>query len=150
MGKLEDVMRSEISRLARKEIRAKCVPLAREVRALRRTVRGLSKTVAALAKSGGPAAVAQAAKTAKLEAEPGEVKKARFSAGLCRKLRKRLGLTQGQLGALIDVSSTTVAFWEQGRNRPTEASLSAMVALRKLGRRDVKRLIEAKGASESS
>ena len=146
MGKLEDVMRSEISRLARKEIRAKCVPLAREVRALRRTVRGLSKTVAALEKVGGAAAVAQAAKTAKLQAAPEEVKKARFSAALCRKLRKRLGLTQGQLGALISVSSTTVAFWEQGRNRPTEASKATLVALRKLGRREVKRILQGKAS----
>jgi len=148
MGKLEEVLRSEILRLARKEMRAACVPLAKEVRELKRTVRELSRALAALGTQEGEGG--EAPVVAKLEADPKDVEKARFSPGLCRKLRKRLAITQGQLAALIDVSPTTVAFWEQGRNRPTDASLSALVALRKCGRRDVKRLLEAKGALETT
>jgi len=147
MGKLEQVMRSEIGRLARKEVRATCVPLARQVRELKRAVSQLSKVVARLEKRSGAAAENRPAAVAKLEAPADEVAKARFSAGLVRKLRKRLGITQGELAALLDVSSTTVAFWEQGRNRPTEASKVGIVALRRLGRRDVKRLLESKAAT---
>ena len=57
MGKLEEALRSEIRRLARKEVRAACDPLAKQVRELRRQVAQLKKTVSA-----GPAPAA--AKTA--------------------------------------------------------------------------------------
>ncbi len=141
MGKLEETIRSEIRRLARKEIRAQCDPLARQVRELKRQV-------ARLAKAGSAGAAPTAAKAAppiELTADPGEVAKARSPAGLIKKLRKRLAVTQAELATLIDVSPTTVAFWEQGRNRPVDSSKVALVALRKLGRRDVKRLLRAKG-----
>jgi len=143
MGKMEQVLRSEIGRLARKEIKAALAPLQKEVKQLKRRVARLSKAGA----GGGPAAAAgPAAPPIELKADPEEVAKARFSAGLIKKLRKRLGVTQAELATLMDVSPTTVAFWEQGRNRPTDASKVALVALRKLGRRDIKRLLEAKGS----
>ena len=138
MGKMEEALRSEIRRLARKEIRAACGPLRKQVRTLRRQVAQLLKA--------GPAAGAAAAKASpKLEADPAEVAKARLSPGLVRKLRKRLGITQAEFATILGVSGTTVAFWEQGRNRPTEESKALIVALRKLGRRDVRRLLKARG-----
>jgi len=143
MGKMEEAMRSEIARLTSKEIRATCIPLARDVRQLKRTVAHLSRVVASLEKLGGELKEKKLAQKAKLEADPAEVEAARFSAGLIRKLRKRLGLTQAQLASLVGVSGATVTFWEQGRNRPTEANKASLVALRKLGRRDVKALLEA-------
>ncbi|MFC1806013.1 helix-turn-helix domain-containing protein [Planctomycetota bacterium] len=106
-------------------------------------MRKLSKEVAALSK--GSAAEERKAELPKLKADPAEVEKARLSPGLIKKLRKRLAISQAELAELIDVSTTTVAFWEQGRNRPTEESKAAIVALRKLGRRDVKRMLEARG-----
>jgi len=143
MAKMEQVLRSEIGRLARKEIKAALAPLQKEVKQLKRRVARLSKAGA----GGGAAAAAKpAAPPIELTADPDEVARARFSAGLIKKLRKRLGVTQTELATLMDVSPTTVAFWEQGRNRPTDASKVALVALRKLGRRDVKRLLEAKGS----
>ena len=141
MGRMEETLRSEIRRLAKKEIRVACQPLAKRVRELKRRVAQLTKTVAALEKRRGVSAAAQAAP--KLEAPAEEVAGARFSAGLIQKLRKRLGLTQSEFAQVLGVSSTTVAFWEQGRNRPTDSSKAALVALRKLGRRDVRRLLEA-------
>jgi hypothetical protein len=41
------------------------------------------------------------------------------------------------------VSGPTVVFWEQGKTRPSDQNLAGIVALRKLGRRDVKRLLAA-------
>ncbi len=143
MGKMEQVLRSEIGRLARKEIKAALAPLQKEVKQLKRRVARLSKAGAG---GGAAAAAGPAAPPIELKADPEEVAKARFSAGLIKKLRKRLGVTQAELATLMDVSPTTVAFWEQGRNRPTDASKVALVALRKLGRRDIKRLLEAKGS----
>ena len=50
MGKMEQTLKSEIIRLARKEMRATYLPLSRDVRQLKRSVSALRKTVAVLAK----------------------------------------------------------------------------------------------------
>ena len=135
MAKLEEVFRQEICRLARKEIRTALEPLVQQVRELRRQVAQLQK--------GAPAAVeVDVPEPIDLEANPDEVSKARFSAGLIKKLRRRLNITQVELATLLGTSATTVAFWEQGRNRPTDSSQTKLVALRKLGRRDVKRMLK--------
>ncbi|MFW6162196.1 MAG: helix-turn-helix domain-containing protein [Planctomycetota bacterium] len=142
MGKMEQTLRSEIQRLARKEIRSELASLTKEIKALKREVARLRKAGPAESKAkAAPAPV-------ELTASPEEVAKARFSAGLIKKLRKRLDLTQAQMASLMDVSPTTVAFWEQGRNRPTDASKASLVALRKLGRRDIKRMLEAQAAAQ--
>jgi len=79
-------------------------------------------------------------------ADEDQVKAARISAGLIRKLRKRLGLSQDQLALLVGVTSTAVAFWENGRTRPGGGKKAAIVALRKLGRREVKDILAQKAA----
>ena len=146
MGQMEPVFRSEVVRLAKKELRAACLPVARDVRKLKRAVSQLSRAVKSLSRLGEELTQKQLEEKAKLAAEPAEVETARFSAGLIRKLRKRLGATQAELARLARVSPATVAFWEQGRTRPTEPNKAALVALRKLGRRDVKRLLAAADA----
>jgi len=143
MGKIESVIRSEVVRLARKEIRATCQPVASTVRALKRQVSQLSKAVRALKKLGDSLSQQRAAEKPKLEASPEELKSARFSPQLIKKLRLRLGLTQAELARLIGVSSPSIAFWERGRNRPTDSNKLALVAIRKLGRRQVRRLLGA-------
>lgn len=144
MPKMETVLRAEIIRLANKQIRTTCLPLAREVRDMKRTVRQLAQTVRSVERLGTELSRRAAKEQPALQAQPAEVEKARISGGLVRKLRTRLGLTQAELAKLAKVSSATIAFWEQGRNRPTDANKAALVALRKLGRRDVRRLLGAK------
>jgi DNA-binding transcriptional regulator YiaG len=147
MGKMEQTIKSEIIRLAKKQLRATCVPLARDVRRLKRLVRELSKTVRPLKTLGAELEAQRAAELAKLQAAPEEVKAARISPKLIKKLRSKLGVSQGGLAALIGVSAPAVAFWEQGRAKPREQTKAALVALRKLGRRDVKKLLAEKKAA---
>jgi len=144
MGKIETVLRSEVARLARKQVHAACQPLAREVRRLKRVVAELSRTVRPLAGVAREfeARRAEDARSA-LQAAPSEVERARISPGLIRKLRKRLAISQAELARLMGVSSPAVAFWERGRSRPSEENKSALVALRRLGRRDVRRRLDA-------
>lgn len=146
MGKLEQTLKTEIARLARKEIRATCLPLAREVRRLKRTVSALRKTVTSLAHIGSQLRAQRTAERAKMEAAPEEVKAARLSPGLIRKLRKHMAITQGELATLAGVSTSAVCSWEYGKARPEGRNREALVALRKLGRRDVRRLLAAKAA----
>ncbi len=148
MGKIETAVKSEITRLAKKEIRAVCQPLARDVRQLKRTVSQLRKVVLALEKVAALWHEQVREKRTILQASEEEVEAARFSPRLIRSLRKRLGLSQGQLATVVGVSSASVGFWEQGRTRPTGLNRTALVALRKLGRRDVRRILELKAGTK--
>ena len=143
MGKIETTLRAEIVRLAKKEIRAACQPLAAEVRTLKRKVAELTKAVRAFEPVAKEAKAKRAEEATRLQAEPAEVGKARMTGGLIKKLRKRLGLSQSDLGKLLGVTGAAVVFWEKGRSRPTAEKKAGLVALRKLGRRDVKRLLAA-------
>jgi len=144
MPKLEQVLRSEIIRLAEKQIRATCGPLARDVRELRRRVSQLNKTVVALDKMRAALDAKRAAEGTKLEAPEEQVKAARLSPLLIKKLRERLGLSQGQLACLVGVSRQAMAFWELGKSRPQGQNRAALVALRGVGRREAKRMLAEK------
>lgn len=147
MGKMETVMKSEIVRLARKELRAVCRPLARDVRRLKRMVSQLRTAVLALERVASLWHRQVSSQEMLLRAPEEEVKSARFSAGLIRKLRTRLGLSQQELGTLVGVTPVAVGFWEQGRSRPSEAKRAALVALRKRGKREVRELLRLKEAA---
>jgi len=146
MGKMEQTLKIEITRLARKEMRATYLPLARDVRRLKRTVSALRKTVAVLARLGTEWQTERQAQRAKLAVAPEEVKAARLSPLLVKKLRKRLGITQGELATLVGVSGSAVGAWEYGKAKPEGHNREALVALRKLGRREVRGILAAKAA----
>jgi len=55
-------------------------------------------------------------------------------------------LRGGELATLGGVSANAVGFWEQGKARPRGRDKEALVALRKLGRREVARILAAKVA----
>jgi len=146
MGKMEKTLKSEITRLARKEMRATYLPLARDVRRLKRTVSALHKTVAVLAKLRAELQVERTAERARLAAAPEDVKVARLSPLLVKNLRKRLGITQGELATLVGVSGSAVGSWEYGKAKPEGHNREALVALRKLGRREVQGILATKAA----
>jgi len=146
MGKIEQTLKSEITRLAKKQLRATCLPLARGVRRLKRTVSALRKTVAVLARLGAELQAERQAQRAKLAAAPEEVKTARLSPGLIKKLRARLGITQGELAVLVGVSTSAVGSWEYGNAKPEGHNREALVALRKLGKREVQGILATKTA----
>ena len=66
--------------------------------------------------------------------------------GLIRSLRRHLGISQKELAVLAGVSVGAVHLWETGKFRPKEEKKRVLVALRKLGRREVRKLLEEKAA----
>ena len=144
MGKMEQTLKYEITRLARKQVRATCLPLARDVRGLRRTVSALRKTVAALARLGAEWQAQRTAERANLAAAPEEVKASHMSPRLIKKLRARLGITQAELAILVGVSQSAVGSWEYEKAKPEGRNREALVALRKLGKREVRGILAAK------
>jgi DNA-binding transcriptional regulator YiaG len=72
-----------------------------------------------------------------------------MSGGLIRRLRHRLGITQMQLSHLLGVARGTVALWETDKIRPTGKNRAALVGLRRVGRRDVAKMLDARRAAKS-
>jgi DNA-binding transcriptional regulator YiaG len=145
MGKLEGIVKSEIVRLAKREIRKVSTPLGRDVRSLKSAVSQLRKTVFTLERLAVQQQKELGREKMRLEAPPEEVKKSRFSPRLIRRLRKRLAVTQKEMAKLTGVTVGAIYQWEKGIFEPRGQKKGRLVALRKLGRRDVRRLLEEKG-----
>lgn len=147
MGKVEEAIRSTMVRLVARELRGSVIPLARDVRGLKRVVSSLARSVAQLERMAAEQARAAQQERSRLEAPEREVATARLSPRLIRSLRLRLKLTQGKLAAILGVSANSVNAWEMGRSAPRGSNRAALVALRKLGRREVKRILAEKAAA---
>ena len=141
MGKLEGIIKDEIIRLAKREMRMNFVPLRRDVRSLkitasqlRKSVLGLQRLVSQQEKQMGPKPVP--------EVTPEEMKKVRFSPRLIKSLRKHLGVSQREMAKLAGVTVGAVFQWEKGKFEPKDDKKKILVGLRKLGRREVRKLLE--------
>jgi DNA-binding transcriptional regulator YiaG len=144
MGKLEATINSEIVRLAKREVRKTLVPLGRDVRLLKSTVSQLRKTVLLLERLAAQQQKELKKRKIPLEATPEEVKKSRFSPALIRSLRRHLQISQKELAILSGVTVGAVHLWEMGKFKPGDEKKAIMVALRKLGRREARKLLEEK------
>src|SRR5512139_2620155 len=144
MGKVEEAFRTEMIRLSKREMNRVCVPVKRDIRWLKRTVSQLRKTVRALEQFADRQQKQLEQKEAQLTAAPEEIKKARFSPRLIRAIRKRLGLSQRELAILSGVTVGAVHQWETGKFIPKDEKKGILVALRKLGRREARKLLSSK------
>jgi len=147
MGKVETIFKSEMVRLAKRETRKIGMPLRREVRMLKGTVSQLQKTVSLLERFAARQDKERASEKMGLQAAPEEVKGSRFSPRLILALRRRLGLTQKELATLARVTVGAIHQWEKGVFEPRDEKKGALVALRKLGRREVRKLLEESNLS---
>src|SRR5260370_23649590 len=78
-----------------------------------------------------------------------DAKAARLAPRLIESLRRRLGLSQMAFARAVGVSAPAVAHWEAGASTPTGQNRVNLVALRKLGKREVKELL-ARRAKETA
>ncbi len=134
MPNIASVLKGEIVRLARKEVRNETEGLKKasaqyrsDIAALKRQVASLGKHLARAAKKGA----SEVASTA--EGEP--TARLRFSAKRLAAQRKKLGLSAGDMGALVGVSAQSIYNWEAGKSKPRYQQLVAIAALRAVGKR---------------
>lgn len=139
MPNIASILKAEISRVARKEVRAEIETLKKasvahrtSIAELRRQVNGLEKELRRVAK--GAARPATASDSAD---EAAEGTKRRFSATRLAAHRAKLGLSAASYGQLVGVSGQTIYHWEQGKARPRAAQLENLAAVRELGVREV-------------
>lgn len=138
MSTFAEQLKSEIARIAKKEIRAESKTLKNlamqqrsEIAALKRRVAELESALKKLNKSSSRS---QPAAAQEIEDEG---VKLRFRAGGFASLRKKLDLTAAQMAQLLGVSPQSVYHWEMGKSRPRASQLPAISAVRKLGKKQV-------------
>lgn len=124
-------LKSEIQRLARKEIRAETSSLRKsattyraEIAALKRRVSTLEAIVKKLDRSPATRTI-----------EPAEPSALRWRAPGFASLRKKLDLSAGNMGKLLGVTGATVYSWEAGKSKPRASQLATIAHVRKLGKR---------------
>src|SRR4030043_841624 len=142
MGKMGGSIKSEIMRLAKREVRVAFLPLKREVWAMRLKLSGLSKGVAILNRQAKELRLEEA--KPKLEASPEEVKPSRLTPERIRNLRKKKGISQWEFALITGVTTGAVLSWEKGKFNPKGEKKVALVALRKVNKRDLKKMLAEK------
>ncbi|MCZ6687991.1 MAG: helix-turn-helix domain-containing protein [Planctomycetota bacterium] len=149
MPNIAAVLREEIVRLARKELRASVGPLRKRVAELTRSNAALKKKVPALEREVARLSKeAEARQIISIRAGAKETKGTRIGPRSIGAQRKRLKLTREDFGKLAGVSANTIYLWETGGVSPREKSRGVLVGLRKLRAREAMKLLEAAGSGE--
>jgi DNA-binding transcriptional regulator YiaG len=149
MPNLATALKSEIARIARKELRGDLEALKkasasyrREIASLKRRNAELERQLKRVAKSAPRARASAAASTEILDG-----RQLRFSPTRLASQRQKLGLSAANFAKLIGVSGLSVYKWENGQARPRRAQLEAIAAVRGIGKREaMARLQQAQAA----
>ncbi|WP_395641419.1 helix-turn-helix domain-containing protein [Rudaea sp.] len=146
MPNIGALLKNEISRLSRREIRKATTSLKNASASYRREIAALKRQVAALQKKSTSlekrTSVAASHKSTELPDRP-----VRFVAKGLRSLRLRLGLSAPQLALLLGVSEQSIYNWETKKATPRKEQFAAIIAMRGIGKREAQeRLAVVKSA----
>jgi DNA-binding transcriptional regulator YiaG len=147
MSNVASVLKEEIARVARKEIRREIASLKKASTAYRSEIAALKKRAIDLERQ-----LRQLGKTTERSApaaanEDSVPQGTRFSAKSMASQRRRLGLSAAECGLLIGASAQSIYNWEEGKVRPHAQHLPAIFALRNLGRRQANEILETRKAA---
>lgn len=142
MPNIASVLKEEISRIARKEIRAETESLKKavasyrsEIAALKRRMQTLEQELRRVGKGTSKKAVATPT-----DSPPQSL---RFAAKGFASTRARLGLSAEDYGLLVGAAGKSVYRWETGEVQPRAKHLSAIAALRTMGKKEAAARLDA-------
>jgi len=141
MPNIGSVLKDEISRLAKREIRRELAVLKKASAAHRRHIAALKRQTAALQRQAAMLGKGMA-RAAPAAAAASDGKPARFQARGLRSMRQRLGLSAAKMAKLLGVSELSVYNWETGKSTPQKERLAAIVQLRTAGKREIQARLE--------
>lgn len=145
MANIGSVLKDEIRRLARKEVKSHIVQARRTTARYRTDIANLKRTVRVQQKKLASLELLQAKQPSPAAAADDVAQGSRFSARSVRAQRKRLKLTAAEYASLLGVSAQTIYLWERGQVRPKASQFGALVAARSLGRREARARLGAIG-----
>jgi len=136
MPNIATVLREEILRLARKEVREQTNALKKASAQYRKDIAEMKRRVSDLQHEVIPLEK-QVLKNLPAQATEVGAEHVRFTAKGLRSQRKRLGLSAANYGKLIGVTGQTIYSWEGETSRPRKQQVARIASLRHLGRREV-------------
>ena len=141
MSNVASVLKAEIARVARREVRRETAALKKASAALRSEMAALKRRAVELERQ---LRLTTRSRAASAPAPDDEAPSAgtRFSPKSMASQRRRLGLSAADCGLLIGASAQSIYNWEEGKARPRAQHLPAIFALRNLGRRQANEIIE--------
>ena len=142
MPNLASVMKDEIRRLARKEIKDQTGTTKKMAAQHRRDIAQLKRQVQALARKVAFLESQEKKRVSKIKPSKEAADKARFSPKWLKSNRQRLDLSAADYAKLVGVSSQTIYNWEQGTSKPRPQQVAALSAVRGLGKREALKRLE--------
>lgn len=141
MPNLSQVLKQEIAKTARRELRSELLALKSVTSKYRGEIATLKRQVAALTHR-----LAESERISRTSARiaavaNGDTSKFRFSAKSLIALRRRLGLSRRDLGILFDVSDVTIYNWETQIGRPNKDHMVRLVAARSLTKKQAAAIV---------
>lgn len=137
-------LKSEIARVARKELKDELLSLRKsatthrsEIAALKRDVKALMVALRATQRALPKPEAAPAKEQAASAAREQKSKDQGFDAAAFAALRQSFGITQAQMATLVEASPLSVYKWESGKVTPRAAQLDRIQAVMKMGKRAV-------------
>lgn len=141
MSNLATLLKQEIVRLARREMRGSLLAARKTAIAQRHEIAGLKREVGTLKREVGTLRRLAPAKPTVAPVAAGN-KKLRFVRKGLQAQRKRLGLSAEGYGKLAGVSDQTVHNWELGHTVPSPQHLAVIAAIRSLSKREAMARLE--------
>lgn len=142
MPNIATILKSEISRVARKEVRTETQSLKKAIAPFRSQIAELKRRIQALEQQ-----IKRLGRVTRKIASPDVSDEPagglRFSAKGLAAQRRRLGLSAEAFGALIGASGQSVYKWEEGKVRPRAKHLPAIASLRKMGKKEAAARLQA-------
>lgn len=143
MTAFSDAFRTEVSRVARKEIKAELEVLRKAAAAQRADIVALKQEIKKLASDLKTArrdmvragTNEKAASQSAEEAAP-KASRFKFNAQMLVAKRKKLGISQQAMAVLLEASTLSVSRWESGKVMPRAAQLERLQAILKMGKRE--------------
>ena len=140
MANLTSVLKAEITRLSRKEMKVAIDPVRKANAAHRKEIAELRRQLASLQR------VLKVTSTpSKVPREGAETSTggSRFVPKGLKSLRARLGLSAADFGLLVGASGQSIYNWERGKAVPRASQQAALAAIRAIGKREAaKRLAD--------
>lgn len=146
MANIAAVLKDEIARVARKELRSETDTLKKSSARYRSDIAGLKRRVTELEQqiSRMERLLSKGMAPTKPAVDSG--KPVRFSASGLRKHRERLGLSAPMLATILSVSAQTIYNWETGTTRPNPQQIANIAVLRGMSKREVQSRLQQQAA----
>lgn len=147
MPNIGTILKEEIKRLSRRTVRPLYASLKRDMAELKRIVSHQKKAIQKLERDNARLLADLTSRISRIpEASEQEAQKVRLSPRIIRAQRARLGLSQGEFGKLLGVSTHSIFLWEKGKASPRPKVKAPFAAVKHLGRRKARQRLEAMAA----